>query len=124
MESPVTAAQPPLNALLARLRDTLQAQGEAFGADDFANLDRLITERDQLVAALAPYAAADVTPEDRRLLAQIGALDQRLLEQVRVGQAQTSHDLGDVHRGRGALRQYQRRNQNLIRNLSQLDFKR
>jgi hypothetical protein len=121
MESPVHADSTPLGTVLARLRDVMLAQGEALGADDFDSLERLSVERDQLVAALAPYTAADATAADRPLLDQIGALDQRLLEQVRAGREQATHSLRDVHRGRGALNEYQRRGQNLIGNLAQLD---
>lgn len=122
MESPATRQnKPPLSALLAHLRAVLDAQGEALGADDFASLERLTAERERLVQALDAYAPPDMTPTDRVLLEQIGALDQRLIEQTRAGLEQTSHGLRDVHRGRTALHEYRRRGQNLIRNLVLLD---
>jgi hypothetical protein len=108
--------------LLVRLRDVLQAQAEALSAEDFNGLEGLSAERDQLVAALGSYTAAEATTDDRTLLNQIGALDQRLLEQVRSGQQQARHGLRDVRRGRTALNGYQRRGQNLVRNLAILDF--
>ena len=114
-------ARLPLSALLAQLRSVLEAQGEALGADDLASLERLTSERERLVQALDTYVPADMGPADRALLEQIGALDQRLLEQARSGLEQTSHGLRDVHRGRVALHEYRRRGQNVIRNLAYLD---
>ena len=114
----------PLSPLLGQLRDVLQAQAEALGADDFSGLEGFSGERDRLVAALSPYTAAEVTPEDRKVLDQIGALDQRLMEQVRSGQQQARHDIGDVRRGRTALNEYRRRGQNLLPSLTQLNFER
>jgi DNA invertase Pin-like site-specific DNA recombinase len=122
METAAHSDHIPLSSLLARLCDLLQAQADALSADDFDGLERLSAERDTLVAALDGYTPADASPQDRVLLDQIGALDQRLLEMVRAGQEQATHDLRDVHRGRGALNEYQRRGQNLIRNLAQLDL--
>ena len=122
METTAHADHVPLSSLLARLRDLLQAQADALSANDFDGLERLSTERDTLVAVLDGYAPAEASPQDRVLLDQIGALDQRLLEMVRAGQEQATHDLRDVHRGRGALAEYQRRGQNLIHNLAQLDY--
>jgi hypothetical protein len=113
--------RPPLSTLLEQLRSVLEAQGEALGADDFTSLDRLTSERERLVQALGGYTSADVAPAERALLEQIGALDQRLIEQTRSGLEQTSHGLRDVHRGRAALHEYRRRGQNVIRNLSLLD---
>lgn len=113
-----------LRPLLVQLRDLLLAQAEALGADDFERLEILSAERDGLVADLGAHTAAEVSAEDRVLLDQIGALDQRLLEMTRAGQAQVANDLREVHRGRGALAEYQRRGQNLIHNLAQLDFQR
>lgn len=122
METTTTRpTRPPLGALLAQLRSVLEAQGEALSADDFASLERLTSERERLVQALDAYAPADMAPADRALLEQVGALDQRLMEQARSGLEQTSHGLRDVHRGRVALHEYRRRGQNLIRNLSLLD---
>jgi hypothetical protein len=122
MESPVHADHAALNPLLVRLRDILQAQAEALGADDFNGLESLSVERDRLVAELSPYTAAEVAPEDRKVMDQIGALDQRLMEQVRSGQQQARHDLGDVRRGRTALNAYRARGQSAVRNLALLDF--
>ena len=122
MQDASRPAAAPLGASLARLRDLLLAQADAVGAEDFTRLDELSADRDLLVAALDAYAASDATPEDRALLDQIGALDQRLLEMTRAGQAQATHDLGDVRRGRIALAEYQRRGETLIRNLAQLDL--
>jgi hypothetical protein len=124
MESTVPAEHAPLSSLLVRLRDVLQAQAEALGADDFSGLEGLSIERDRLVAALGPYTAAQVTPDERKVLDQIGALDQRLMEQVRSSQQQARHDLGDVRRGRTALNEYRRRGQNVIPGLPRLDFER
>lgn len=122
METAALPNRAPLSELLARLRDLLQAQANALGADDFDGLERLSADRDQLVAALDAYTLAHASPQDRALLDQIGALDQRLLEMVRAGREQAAHDLRDVHRGRGALNEYRRRGQNLIHNLAQLDL--
>src|SRR5262249_54956934 len=107
---------------LARLRTALRGQAEALAADDFAAVERFAAERDELVAALDWYTPADATAADRALLEQLSALDQRLLEAARSGLEQASHDLREVHRGRTALNEYQRRGQNLIRNLSLLDL--
>ena len=122
METTAHTDRAPLSSLLARLRDLLQAQADALSADDFIGLEPLSIERDRLVAALDGYSGADISPPDRALLDQIGALDQRLLEATRASQVQAAHDLRDVHRGRSALNEYQRRGQNLIRNLAQLDL--
>jgi DNA invertase Pin-like site-specific DNA recombinase len=124
METTAHADRAPLSSLLARLRDLLQAQADALSADDFDGLEHLSADRDQLVAGFDGYTTANASPQDRVLLDQIGALDQRLLEMVRAGQEQATHDLRDVHRGRGALNEYQRRGQNLIHNLAQLDYQR
>jgi hypothetical protein len=122
MESASQTDRATLSPLLARLRDLLLAQADAVAAADFTRMDELSEDRDVLVTALDAYAAADATAEDRALLDQIGALDQRLLEMTRAGQEQATHDLGEVRRGRIALTEYQRRGQNLIRNLAQLDL--
>jgi hypothetical protein len=121
MDQPARISPDPLGILLTRLRTVVEAQAEALGADDFAALARLSAERDQQVAALDGYTRADFRPEDRALLEQIGALDQRLLELARAGLADTTHGLRDVHRGRAALTEYARRGQTLIRNLAILD---
>jgi hypothetical protein len=111
-----------LGALLGRLRAVLEAQVEALAADDFDGLERLDAERDALVAALDGYTTADVRPADSALLALIGALDGRLRELARAGLEQTSGELREVHRGRGALHAYRRRGQTLIANLARLDL--
>jgi hypothetical protein len=122
MDPSSEAGRAPIGPLLSLLRNVLHAQAEALGADDFAGLDRLSAERDELVAALGPYTRAEATPEDRTLLDQLGALDQRLLEMARAGREQASHDLRDVHRGRGALAEYGRRGSSLLPSLVQLDL--
>jgi len=115
-------AREPLGAVLSRLRLVLRAQSEALSAEDFDGLDRLDAEREQLVAALGAYSATDAGPEDRALLEQIGALDQRLLAGVREGLERTERELREVHRGRGAMSQYRRRGQLTISGLARLDF--
>ena len=115
---------PGTSALIARLRTVLEGQAEALSADDFATLERLSDERDRLVAALDACDATDVSPADREILGQIGALDQRLMELARVSQGQLGHDMRDIHGGRRALTEYQRRGQNLIRTLGILDLER
>ena len=105
-----------------RLRVILEAQAEALAADDFAGLERLSGERDELVAALDPYGPPDLGPDERALLERLGALDGRLREQARAGLEQATHELREVHRGRTALQEYGRRGQNLITNLAQLDL--
>lgn len=114
----------PLGAVLARLRDLIQAQADALAADDFDGLERLTTERDRLVRQLDGYAAADRTPTDAPLLDQIAALDERLAALARAGLEQTRHELGEVRRGRGVLAAYQRRGDALIENLAHLDHAR
>jgi hypothetical protein len=113
--------RPPLGAVLQRLRAILRGQAEALGAEDFAGLEQLDGERSRLVAALGQYGTSDTRPEDRELLEQIGALDQQLIGMAREGLERTNHELRDVHRGRGALTEYGRRGQTLIRNLAYLD---
>jgi hypothetical protein len=110
----------PLGALLLQLRAVVQAQAEALEADDFDGLESLTTEREQLVVVLGGYTAADTRPDDRALIEQVGALDQRLIALAREGLERTSQELRDLHRGRGALNEYRRRGQNLIVNLAQL----
>jgi hypothetical protein len=104
------------------LRDALEAQAEALGAEDFDSLEHLNDERDRLVAALDPYTPADAHPADLVLLEQLGALDERLIVMARAGLEQAGQELRDVHRGRGALNEYRRRGQNLIHNLARLDL--
>jgi hypothetical protein len=114
----------PLGAVLVRLRDVLQGQADALSAEDFEGLERLDTAREQIVAELSLYTPAETRPEDRALLEQVGALDERLITLARDSMDRTNQELRDVHRGRGALTEYQRRGQNLIRNLSRLDYER
>jgi hypothetical protein len=123
----VTAARtprmrPPLGAVLARLRNVLEAQADALAADDFDGLEQINADRDVLVAALDGYTRADARPGDRALLEQVAALDQRLQEQVRSGLEQVGKELREIHRGRSALVEYRRRGQTLIRNLAYLDL--
>jgi hypothetical protein len=114
----------PLGAVLSRLRAVLQGQADALSAEDFDGLERLDAERDPLVAELVLYTPADTRPQDRDLLEQVGALDQRLLTLARESIDRAGQELRDVHRGRGALTEYQRRGENLIRNLARLDLER
>jgi len=107
--------------VLQQLQAVLQSQADALCSDDFAGLDRLEATRARLVASLGQYSAADATPEDRVLLEQLGAIDQQLLNMAREGLERTSQELRDVHRGRGALHEYGRRGQTLIRNLAYLE---
>jgi hypothetical protein len=118
-------SQPPhetLGDVLARLRVVLQQQADALSAEDFEELDRLDVEREQLVAALGTYSSAGRDPEDRALLEQIGALDQRLLTVARESLERAGQELRDVHRGRGALNVYRQRGETVIRGLSRLDL--
>jgi hypothetical protein len=109
-----------LGALLLQLRDVVQAQAEALEAEDFDLLDRVTTTREQLVVVLDSYTAVDMRADDRALIEQVGALDQRLIALAREGMERTSRELRDVHRGRGAMNEYRRRGQNLIGNLADL----
>lgn len=118
------AGKAPLRTVLARLRTILDAQAEALAAEDFDGLERLYAEREQLIAALSAYEPADLGPEDRALLEQVSALDQRLLALVRESLDRTARELREVHRGRGALNEYGQRGQMLIRNLQHLDTER
>src|SRR5262245_59378546 len=88
-----------LGTVLAQLRAVLLAQADALSAEDFDSLDRLDAERERLVAALGTYTAADRHPEDRALLEQIGALDQRLLTVGRDSLQRAEQELREVHRG-------------------------
>ncbi len=116
------SARAPLNTVLTRLRIVLRAQADALSAEDFDGLDRLDVEREQLVAALSAYSAADARPEDRALIDQVGALDQRLLAVAREEIRRTKQELREVHRGRGALNQYGQRGQSTIRGLARLNL--
>lgn len=115
------ALREPLGAVLSRLRLVLQRQADALSADDFDDLDRLDAEREQLMAVLAQYSAVDTHPDDRGLLEQVGALDQRLLSVARESLERTEQELREIHRGRGALSAYQRRGQTVVRALARLD---
>lgn len=121
-EQPAQRQRVPLGAVLARLRSVMEAQADALAADDFAGLEQINVDRDRLVAMLDGYTRADAQPGDVALLEQVTALDQRLQEQVRVGREQVERDMREVHRGRGALAEYRRRGQTLIRNLAYLDL--
>jgi hypothetical protein len=116
------AAREPLGTVLHRLRVVLQQQADALSAEDFDGLARLDAEREQLVAALIAYTAADTRPEDHGLLDQVGALDQRLLAVAREELRRTGQELREVHRGRGALNQYRQRGQTVIHGLARLDL--
>ena len=115
------ASHPSLGDVLARLRDVLQTQADALSAEDFDGLDRLDAEREQLLAALGAYSAADAHAGDRALLEQVSALDQRLLTVARESMERTEQELREVHRGRGALNAYRQRGQAVIRGLDRLN---
>jgi hypothetical protein len=110
--------------LLVQLRSSLQAQADALDIDDFTRVADAGRERDRLVAALDQYRPADFRPEDRAVLEQIGAIDQRLVASVRDGLERADRDKRSVFRGQGALQQYQRRGQALMGALNQLDVAR
>lgn len=116
------ATREPLGVVLSQLRTVLQRQAEALNAEDFDGLDGLDAEREQLVAALSGYTAADTQPQDRELIQQVGALDQRLISIARESLERTALDLREVHRGRGALNVYRQRGQATIRGLAHLDL--
>lgn len=111
-----------LGDVLAQLRVVLQQQADALSADDFEELDRLDGERELLVAALGTYSSTDRHPENRDLLEQVGALDQRLLTVARESLERTGQELREVHGGRGALNVYRQRGQTVIRGLARLDL--
>ena len=116
------SARPPLSTVLTRLRVVLRAQTDALGTEDFDGLDRLDAEREQLVAALGTYSAADARPEDRALIEQVGALDQQLLAVAREEIRRTQQEMREVHRGRGAMNQYRQRGQATIHGLARLNL--
>lgn len=116
------SARPPLSMVLTRLRAVLRAQTDALSAEDFDGLDRLDAEREQLVAALGTYGAADTRPEDRALIEQVGALDQQLLAVAREEIRRTKQEMREVHRGRGAMNQYRQRGQATIHGLARLNL--
>ena len=122
MVSSSLSPRPMLGDVLARLRTVLLEQADALSAEDFDGLDRLDAEREQLVAVLGMYSAADRHPEDRDLLEQVSALDQRLLSVARESLERTEQELREVHRGRGALNVYRQRGQTVIRGLARLDL--
>ena len=111
----------PIEALLMLLRATLQAQAEALNADDFVALDRLAADRDQLVAELRRYTAADLSASDRALAEQVDALDQQLVQMTRESLLRTGQEMRDLDRGRAALTQYGQRGRQLIQNLAYLN---
>lgn len=115
------ATREPLGVVLSQLRTVLQRQAEALNAEDFDGLDGLDAEREQLVAALGGYTAADTQPQDRELIQRVGALDQRLISIARESLERTAQDLREVHRGRGALNVYRQRGQATIHGLAHLD---
>jgi hypothetical protein len=111
-----------LGTVLAQLRAVLLAQADALSAEDFDSLDHLDADRERLVAALGTYTAADRHPEDRALLEQIGALDQRLQSVGRDSLQRAEQELREVHRGRSALNVYRQRGQTVIGGLSRLNL--
>jgi hypothetical protein len=121
--TPKDASMPgmPLVELLLQLRSALQAQADALDVDDFERLARAGAERDRLVASLDQYQPVDFRPEDRAVLEQVAALDQRLVASARDSLARADLDRRAVFRGQGALQQYRRRGQSLIGALHQLD---
>ena len=114
----------PLNDLLSRLHAIVAAQVAALDGDDVDEVERLAPERDALAARLDGYQASDLRAEDRALLEQVAALDQRLLASARQSIDQANQDMRSIFRGHGALQQYQRRGQALIGALTQLDVER
>lgn len=119
-----TVPREPLGDLLTRLHAIVTAQVAALDREDLDEIERLAPERDTLAAALNTYQASDVGPEDRALLEQVAALDQRLLASARQSIDQANQDMRSIFRGHGALQQYQRRGQALIGALTQLDVER
>ena len=115
-------ARESLSTVLIRLRAVLRGQADALSADDFDGLERLDAEREQLVATLSTYSAADTRPEDRALIDQVGALDQQLLAVAREELRRTGQELREVHRGRGAMNQDRQRGQATIYGLVRLDL--
>ena len=111
----------PIGELLTQLRATLQAQAEAINGDDFEALERLAADRDQFVAELSQYTAADLSGSDRALAEQVGALDQQLVQMTRESLARTGQEMRDLDRGRAALTQYGQRGRQLIQNLAYLN---
>jgi hypothetical protein len=124
VDQPARAPQRSLGVVLARLRDVVQAQANALAADDFEGLERLTADRERLVHLLDGYTAADRTPADLPLLEQVAALDERLTTLAQTSLDQTSHELGEVRRGRGVLTAYQKRGESLIRNLARMNYER
>src|SRR4051794_32712547 len=113
-----------LHDLLVHLRAAIQTQANALDLEDFEAVAQAGRERDLLTAALEQYHARDLQPEDRLILEQIGALDQRLIASARQGMDQANLSMRSLFRGQGALRKYQRRGQALIGALHQLDVAR
>ena len=111
----------PLADLLLRLRASIDAQADALDLEDFERVAQAGVERDRLVAALDQYGPADFRPEDRAVLEQVAAIDQRLVASARAGLERADRDRRSIFRGQGALKKYQRRGQTLMGALHQLD---
>ncbi len=124
MDQPARPPQRPLSAVLARLRDVVQAQANALAADDFEGFERLTADRERLVQLLDGYTAAARIPADLPVLEQIAALDERLTTLAQTSLDQTTNELGEVRRGRSVLTAYQKRGESLIRNLAQMNYER
>ena len=122
MDASGASAREPLGALLGRLRSVVRSESDALAADDFNQLEQLGAERAALVAALDGYTPTDAEPADRALLEQVAALDQQLVASARAEIERTARELGEVHRGRGALEAYRRRGQALIGGLADYDL--
>jgi hypothetical protein len=117
-------AREPLAAVLNRLRAVVQAQAAALDVEDFPSVAEKGVERDALVAALDQYRGSDLRPEDRGVLEQIAAIDQRLVASAQQGLDQANLAMRSLFRGQGALQKYHRRGQQLIGALHQLDVAR
>lgn len=122
MEHPHEAPRETLNGVLTRLRAVILAQTDAVEAEEYEREADLAEQRQVLTAALERFRRADVQPGDRALLEQVEALDQRLVAGTRAAMARAAQEMSEIRRGRGALHEYQRRGQNLIGNLGQLNL--
>ena len=94
----------------------------ALDQDDFERVARVGAERDRLVAALDRYRPVDFRPEDRAMLEQVGALDQRIVASARASLDRANQELRTLFRGQGALQRYRQRGQAAIQALSRLDL--
>jgi len=112
----------PLGELLLRLRAVVQEQADALDQDDFERVAQIGAERDQLVAALDRYRPADFRPEDRAMLEQVGALDQRIIASVRASLDRANQERRTMFRGQNALQKYRQRGQAAIQALSRLNL--